>query len=92
MTAQENKVWVLESRNIYLLFLIFIAFRRHGEFSKYMGDTDFHISLSFVVVAVALEECNYFSGLYLKIKPERNLFSFIQSEFKGSVNTTVKES
>lgn len=45
------------------IILIFIAFRRHGEFSKYMGDTDFHISLSFfVVVVVALEECNYFSS------------------------------
>lgn len=58
-----------------------MAFRHHGEFGKYMGDMDFHISLSFVVVvvAVALEECNCFFIQYIVVfedKPKKEFIFF----------------
>lgn len=59
--------------------LVFMAFRHHGEFGKYMGDIDFHISLSsfFVVVDVALEECNCFFIQYLVVFEDKAKKEFI---------------
>lgn len=64
-TARKTKFGFSEVE-ILSIVLIFMAFRHHGEFGRYMGDMDFHISLSFFVV-VALEECNCFFIQYLVV-------------------------
>lgn len=77
-------------QNYYLLFQ-YLLHSGTMESSVNIWEIQIFIFLSFCCCCCCIRRMQLFLQLYLKIKPKRNFFSFIQSEFKSSVSTTVKE-